>query len=344
MNQIIKTKNFNIGGDNPAYIIAEIGSNHNGSFDIACELIEKAKDAGANAVKFQTFKASNHYSKKTPKISMYKENIYDLIESLEIDRSWHPKLSKLCSDLGLDFMDSPCDFEAIELANSVDMDILKVASFDMVDINLVRKIAQTGRGVLLSTGMANLAEIQNAINICQSENNNNLVLLQCTSLYPAPAKLTNLKTMETYRQAFGCIVGYSDHTLGDHISCAAVARGAKVIEKHYTFNSKAKGPDHQFAIEPKELKEMIEKIREIELSLGDGIKNGPRDEEMEMYNKARRSILANKNMKKGEVITADSLVVKRPGLGLSPLFFNNLIGMTLKSDVSQDEPINWSNF
>jgi len=344
MNQVIKTKNYEIGSGNPAYIIAEIGSNHNGNYDLACELIEKAKDAGANAVKFQTFKAKNHYSKNTPKISLYEEDIYNLIEKLEIDRSWHAKLSKLSLGLGIDFMDSPCDFEAIELANSIDMDILKVASFDMVDVGLVRKIAQTGRGVMLSTGMANLAEIQNAINICQSESNNNLVLLQCTSLYPAPAHLSNLKAMETYRQAFGCIVGYSDHTLGDHISCAAVARGAKVIEKHYTFDKNAKGPDHQFAIEPDDLKAMIDKIREIEVSLGNGIKNGPREEEMEMYKKARRSILANKNLKKGDIITEDDIVIKRPGLGMSPLFYNNLIGMTLKSDVNQDDPINWSNF
>jgi N,N'-diacetyllegionaminate synthase len=344
MNKEIKTKNFSIGEDNPAYIIAEIGSNHNGEFDIACELIEKAKEAGANAVKFQTFKAKNHYSRKTPKISLYEEDIYNLIEKLEIDRSWHSKLSKLSLSLGMDFMDSPCDFEAIELANSVDMDILKVASFDMVDVRLVREIAQTGRGVMLSTGMANLAEIQNAINICKSENNNNIILLQCTSLYPAPARLTNLKAMETYKKAFGCIVGYSDHTLGDHISCAAVANGAKVIEKHYTFDKNASGPDHQFAIEPNDLKAMIEKIREIEISLGDGIKNGPREEELEMYNKARRSILANKNLKKGDIITEESLVIKRPGLGLSPLFIDNIIGMTIKCDIEKDEPINWGNF
>ena len=344
MNQIINTKNFKVGQDNPAYIIAEIGSNHNGNFDIACELIEKANNAGANAVKFQTFKAEHHYSRKTPKISLYEEDIYGLIEKLEIDRGWHVKLSKLCQDLGMDFMDSPCDFEAIELANSVDMDILKVASFDMIDIRLVRKIAQTGRGVMLSTGMANLAEIQNAINICQSENNNNLVLLQCTSLYPAPTELTNLKAMQTLRQAFGCIVGYSDHTLGDHIACAAVANGAKVIEKHYTFDKNAKGPDHQFAIEPNDLRSMIDKIREIEHALGDGIKNGPREEELEMYNKARRSILANKDLAKGDIITEDSLVIKRPGLGMSPLFFENIIGMKLNSDIKKDEPINWNKF
>jgi N,N'-diacetyllegionaminate synthase len=344
MNKIIKTKNFNIGEYNPAYIIAEIGSNHNGSFDLACELIEKAKVAGANAVKFQTFKAEHHYSKNTPKISLYKEDIYGLIESLEIDRSWHVKLSKLCQDLGMDFMDSPCDFEAIELANSVDMDILKVASFDMVDSRLVRKIAQTGRGVMLSTGMANLSEIQNAINICHSENNNNLVLLQCTSLYPAPAKLTNLNAMKTLKQAFGCIVGYSDHTLGDHIACAAVANGAKVIEKHYTFDKNAKGPDHQFAIEPNDLKDMISKIREIEGAMGDGIKNGPREEELEMYKKARRSILASKDLIKGDIITEESLVIKRPGFGISPLFFENIIGMKLTADIKKDEPINWNKF
>jgi sialic acid synthase SpsE len=258
MNKIIKTKNFNIGEYNPAYIIAEIGSNHNGSFDLACELIEKAKVAGANAVKFQTFKAEHHYSKNTPKISLYNEDIFGLIESLEIDRSWHVKLSKLCQDLGMDFMDSPCDFEAIELANSVDMDILKVASFDMVDSRLVRKIAQTGRGVMLSTGMANLSEIQNAINICHSENNNNLVLLQCTSLYPAPAKLTNLNAMKTLKQAFGCIVGYSDHTLGDHIACAAVANGAMRIGSGDIIYVENRAPVARAADQTEDIKLIIE--------------------------------------------------------------------------------------
>ena len=238
----------------------------------------------------------------------------------------------------------PCDFEAIKLAQSVDMDILKVASFDMVDSKLVRRIAQTGKGIMLSTGMANLSEIQNAINICHSENNYNIVLLQCTSLYPAPVKLSNLNAMKTLKQAFGCIVGYSDHTLGDHIACAAVANGAKVIEKHYTFNKNAKGPDHEFAIMPEDLKDMISKIREIEYAMGDGIKNGPREEELEMYKKARRSILASKNLFKGDIITEDSLVIKRPGMGISPLFFHNLIGMKLTSDIKKDEPINWSNF
>ncbi len=344
MNQVINTKNYKIGTNNPAYIIAEIGSNHNGEFDIACELIEKAKDAGANAVKFQTFKAENHYAKNSPKISLYKEGTYELIKSLEIDRNWHVKLSKICNNLGLDFMDSPCDFEAIDLANSVDMDILKVASFDMVDSRLVRKIAQSGRGIMLSTGMANLSEIQNAINICHSEKNYDIVLLQCTSLYPAPVKLTNLNAMKTLRQAFGCIVGYSDHTLGDHIACAAVAKGAKVIEKHYTLNKNADGPDHQFAIEPNDLKNMINKIREIEYAMGDGIKNGPREQELEMYKKARRSILASKNLNKGDVITDECIVIKRPGIGISPLFFENLIGMKLTCDVKKDEPINWNNF
>ena len=139
--------------------------------------------------------------------------------------------------------------------------------------------------------------------------------------------------MKTLRQAFGCIVGYSDHTLGDHIACAAIANGAKVIEKHYTFDKNASGPDHQFAIEPNELKAMIDKIREIEYALGDGIKNGPREEELEMYNKARRSILASKDLAKGDIITEGSLVIKRPGLGMSPLFFENLIGMKLNSDI-----------
>ncbi len=341
LNKDIQTKHYAIGNSHPCYVIAEIGSNHNGNYDLACELIEKAKDAGVNAVKFQTFKAKNHYSKLAPKISMYDLHIYDLIESLEIDRSWHKKLSKVCFDQGIDFLDSPCDFEAIDLALSVDMPLLKVASFDMVDPRLIERIAQTGKGVMFSTGMANLGEIQAAVNICRTNNNDQIIILQCTSLYPAPIHLSNLKVMDTLQQAFNCIIGYSDHTLGDHISCAAVARGAKVIEKHYTLDRTLDGPDHVFAIQPEELKNMVHKIRDIEIALGDGIKNGPREEEQEMYKKVRRSLLANKDMPAGYIITKDDVVVKRPGIGIHPQYLNIVIGRKVRTAIKKDEPFSW---
>lgn len=339
--QTIKTRFSQIGDMHPAYIIAEIGSNHNGNFDLALELIEKAANAGVNAVKFQTFKAATHYSKNTNKISLYKEDIYSLIEKLEIDRSWHKKLSEYCESLGIDFLDSPCDSEAIQIALSVDMPILKVASFDMVDIRLIDQISKTGKAIMFSTGMANMAEIENAVNICRNNQNEDIIVLQCTSIYPAPPQLSNLNAMRTIKQAFNVIVGYSDHTMGDQIPIAAVAMGAKVIEKHYTLERKMNGPDHAFAIEPLELKAMVEKIRDVELGLGDGIKNGPRKEEEEFYKNARRSIIAARTIEEGEIIKNEDIIIKRPNYGIHPSMINFVVGRTTKRKIEVDEPITW---
>jgi N,N'-diacetyllegionaminate synthase len=337
----VNTKFYKISKNDPCYIIAEIGSNHNGNFDQACEMIEKAADAGVNAVKFQTFKASTHYSTKTPAISLYKESIYSLIEKLEIDRTWHAKLSKVCSQNNLDFLDSPCDSEAVALAVSVDMPILKVASFDMVDVRLIDEISKTGKSVMFSAGMSTLSEIETAVNICRKNNNNNIIILQCTSIYPAPVKLSNLNAMHTIESAFDVITGYSDHTLGDHIACAAVALGASVIEKHYTLDRTMSGPDHVFAIEPRELKNMVDKIRDIEAAKGDGMKNGPRAEEMEFYKNARRSVLAARDIAIGEIIKNEDLIIKRPGYGIHPSMINLIIGRTANQNIEADSPITW---
>ena len=337
----IKTKYGEISKDSPCYIIAEIGSNHNGNFDQAVEMIEKAVDAGVNAIKFQTFKAKNHYSTKTNKISLYKENIYDLIEKLEIDRTWHAKLSKICDQYKIDFLDSPCDKEAIAIALSIDMPLMKVASFDMIDVRLIDEISKTGKGIIFSAGMATMAEIETAVNICRNNNNEQIVVLQCSSIYPAPAKLSNLNAMSTITKAFDVIVGYSDHTLGDHIACSAVAMGAKVIEKHYTLSRELPGPDHPFAIEPDELKDMVIKIREIESAVGNGIKNGPREEEMEFYRNARRSLIASRNIKKGDIIKDEDIVIKRPGYGIHPSLIHNIIGRVAQKDINYDDPITW---
>lgn len=339
----ITTAFSKIGQKNPCYLIAEIGSNHNGNFDQACEMIELAAAAGVNGVKFQTFKASNHYSTKTPGISLYKKGIYELIEELEIDRSWHVRLAKVSKNVKVDFLDSPCDFEAIDLALEVNMPLLKVASFDMVDVRLIDRISKTGKGVMFSTGMANMSEIETAINICRANNNEDIIALQCTSIYPAPANLSNLHAMETIRRAFNVIVGYSDHTMGDHIPCAAVAMGAKVIEKHYTLDRNMEGPDHVFAIEPQDLKDMVSKIRDIETGLGDGIKNGPRVEEMEFYNKARRSIIAKRDITKGELIKDEDIIVKRPGGGIHPSQLEIVVGRVATKNIDFDDPITWDD-
>ena len=337
----IKTPYRTISNESPCYIISEIGSNHNGSFDLACELISKAVEAGVDAVKFQTFKAKNHYSKNTPKMGMYMEDIYELIEKLEIDRSWHAKLADVCKSHQVDFLDSPCDSEAINIAVGVNMPIIKVASFDMVDVRLIDEISKTGKAVMFSAGMCKLSEIETAVNICRGNGNHNLIVLQCTSVYPAPVNLSNLNAMETIRRAFDVITGYSDHTMGDHIACAAVALGAKVIEKHYTLSRKMDGPDHAFAIEPHELANMVTKIRDIEASLGDGMKNGPHAEEMEFYKNARRSILSSRDISKGEIIQDMDIVIKRPGYGIQPSMINLVVGRTAKVNIEADSPITW---
>ncbi len=339
MNQIIINDKV-IGDGQPVYIIAEIGSNHNQEYNIALEMIDKAKEAGCDAVKFQTFKAKEHYSKYTPLHSKYDKNIHELIEELEIDRSWHTKLKKYCDEVAIDFFSSPCDYQSIDEMVSLKTGVLKVASFDLTDTKLIEYMAKTNLAVLMSTGLATLSDIENAVNTCRKVGNDNIALLQCTSLYPAPAHLSNLKSINTLKQAFNCVVGYSDHTMGDHIPIAAVAMGAKIIEKHYTLDRTMKGPDHPFAMEPNEFKDMVLKIRDVELALGDGIKNGPREEEKENFN-LRRSLIARKDIPKGKIINSDDIIIKRPGYGILPQFYDIIIGREARENIKADEWITW---
>ncbi len=218
--------------------------------------------------------------------------------------------------------------------------LLKVASFDLTDIKLIEYMAKTGSSLLMSTGLATLSDIENAVNACRKIGNENFALLQCTSLYPAPAHLSNLKSMATIKQAFNCVVGYSDHTMGDHIPLAAVAMGAKIIEKHYTLDRSMKGPDHSFAMQPDELKDMVLKIRDVEAAIGDGIKNGPREEERENFN-LRRSLIAKKDIHKGHTITEEDIIIKRPGYGILPQFYDIVVGREAKDDIKADEWITW---
>jgi len=342
MPKKIYIENIPVGEDSPCFVIAEIGSNHNGNYDQAVRLIDSAADAGVNAVKFQTFKASSHYSKYAPGFG-YLNNIstYELINSLEINREWHKPLKEYAESIGLVFMSSPCDIEAVEELNQIGMAAFKLASFDLPDLSLIKVMAKTGKPLILSTGMANWMEIQNAIKVANSVGNHQISLLQCTSLYPAPIKLSNISAMKTMKDAFDVVVGYSDHTMGEHICLAAVAQGASIIEKHFTLDRGLQGPDHQFAIEPKELKLMMQHLREVESAVGDGVKLGPHDEEQEMYEKGRRSLHATQNICAGEVISEDMLTIKRPGLGIEPFLKQNVVGRVVQQDIKQDEWITW---
>lgn len=331
-----------VGVGHPTFFIAEIGSNHNQDFNLACKSIEIAAQSGANAVKFQTFKASNHYSSRAPGFGyLSNTNTFDLIERLELDRSWQPKLKQCADDNGVHFLSSPCDFDAVDSLEDINVEAYKVASFDLTDDHLISYMASKGKPLILSTGMAHLRDIEFALDAAKRADNDQIILLQCTSLYPAPVHLSNLSAMNSMRKMFGTIVGYSDHTLGNHISITSVAMGASIIEKHFTLDKSLPGPDHSFAIEPYELSQLIEQIRDVESSFGDGLKNGPRPDELEMYQKGRRSIHANCNISKGQIIENGMLSVKRPGLGILPMYRAFVLGREAKRDIKFDEWITW---
>ncbi len=326
----------------PAFLVAEVGSNHDQKLDQALRLIEAAASCGVDAVKFQTFRAAAHYSRRAPGFTYLDgRDTYALIESLELDRSWQARLMQQARDCGVEFFSSPCDVDAVLGLEDVGVPAHKVASFDITDPVLVAAIARTGKPVILSTGMASWADIQSALDAVAGEGNEQVILLQCTSLYPAPAHLANLRAMASMRAAFGTLVGYSDHTMGDQMVLAAVALGACFIEKHVTLDRTLPGPDHPFAMEPGELAAMVSRVRDVESGMGDGLKSGPRPEEREMAEKGRRSLHAGVDIPAGAVITADMIAVKRPGLGISPTLRGQVIGRRASRLIEQDEWITW---
>lgn len=331
-----------IGDGQPAYIVAEIGSNHDQSLGRAFTLIEAAAEAGVDAVKFQTFRASQLYSRLTPGFSYLDDvDTYALLESLELNRSWHEQLRNKSLACGVEMFSSPFDLDAVAELDQLGVPLLKLASFDLPDSDLVRAMARTGKPLVMSTGLADWMDIQVALDAAAGEGNEQIVLLQCTSLYPAPTHLSNLSAMESMRKAFGTLVGYSDHTMGDHVSIAAVAMGACLIEKHFTLDRTLPGPDHPFAIEPDELTLMVKRIRDVESAMGDGRKVGPRPEEEEMALKARRSLHAAVEIPAGTLISREMLTVKRPGMGLSPTMREHVLGRLAKRTIREDEWITW---
>jgi sialic acid synthase SpsE len=341
-NLVLDIGGRKVGDGQPCFVIAEIGSNHNQSFDLACEMIDAAAQSGVDAVKFQTFRASSHYSKKSPGFGyLNNAETHELIRKLELDRSWQSKLKSYAEGHGLIFFSSPCDSDAILGLSELDVPAYKVASFDLTDDVLISEMAAIGKPMILSTGMATWMDIQIAVNAVQRARNNQIILLQCTSLYPAPSHLSNLNAMASMRAAFGTVVGYSDHTMGGHIPLAAVAMGAAVVEKHFTLDRALPGPDHPFAIEPDEMADLIKKIRDIEAAFGDGIKNGPRAEELEMAEKGRRSLHASVPIAAGQIIRPEMLVTKRPGLGIPPFLKSQVVGRTARCDIAADDWITW---
>ena len=334
-----------VGDGEPCFIVAEAGANHNRDLTMAKELLAVAAEAKDDAVKFQTYSAETLYSKKTPKFSYLEgltdKSTWDLIKEIELPREWQEELAEEAKKRGILFMSTPFDHRAVDELDALGVPAFKIASFEIVDLPLVRYAASKGKPMIISTGLADYEDIQDAFATSREVGNEQVVLLQCASLYPAPPERINLRAMETMRRAFGTLVGLSDHTLGIHISVAAPAVGACVIEKHYTLSRSLKGPDHPFAIEPAELRELVWQVREVEAALGDGRKLGPAPDELEMHQKARRSLVAACAIPKGTRVERDMVTIKRPGFGIKPKHLDLVVGRVAKQDIEEDTVLTW---
>jgi N-acetylneuraminate synthase/N,N'-diacetyllegionaminate synthase len=342
----IKKEDKLIGEEEHCFIIAEAGVNHNGNVELAKKLIDTAKDAGADAVKFQTFKAENVVTKNSEKAEYQKETTgkgsqYNMIKKLELTEYDFKELADYAKKKGILFLSSPFDKESVDLLYELDVPVFKIASGEITNFPLLRYIAKKRKPIILSTGMSTLGEVEEALKVIRNEGVEDIVLLHCVSNYPAKIEDVNLKAMETLKQAFKIPVGFSDHTLGITASIAAVASGACLIEKHFTLDRNLPGPDHKASLEPDELKEMVKTIRDVEKALGDGIKK-PTKEEEEIKKVARRSVVAKVDISEGAIITEDMLDVKRPGTGIEPKYIERIIGKRAKINIKKDELITWS--
>lgn len=326
------------------FIIAEAGVNHNGEWEIARKLVDVAVKAGADAVKFQTFKAERLVCKNAEKANYQKattdqaESHFDMLKKLEMSEEMHNELIDYCRERGILFLSTPFDIGSVEYLTGLGIDIIKIPSGEITNYPYLRKIAQTAKRVILSTGMSNLEEVRDAVEVLRGYVNKEIAVLHCNTEYPTPFTDVNLKAMLTIQDELGVTVGYSDHTPGIEIPIAAVAMGAQIIEKHFTLDRTMDGPDHKASLEPQELRAMVRAIRNVEMALGNGVKVPSKSEEMNI-GVVRKSIVAKREIKRGEVFTEDNLVTKRPGTGISPMKWNELIGTIANKDYKEDELI-----
>jgi len=327
-------------------IIAEAGVNHNGSIDTSKIMIDAATKAGVDIVKFQTFKAEELVTQSADKAKYQKKNTneretqFDMIKKLELDKEAHLELIAYCKQKSIKFLSSPFDHKSIDLLADLDISLYKIPSGEITNLPYLRHIGRMGNPIIMSTGMATLEEVRAAMDVLLEAgvNKDDLTMLHCNTEYPTPMGDVNLRAMLTIRDELGVQVGYSDHTLGIEVPIAAVALGATIIEKHFTLDRTMPGPDHAASLEPEELKAMVATIRNIEKALGDGVKK-PSPSETKNIPIARKSIIAKKPIKKGEAFSEDSLTVKRPGTGISPMEWDNVVGKTATHDYEMDEVI-----
>lgn len=334
-----------VGEGGHCFIIAEGGVNHNGDITLAKKLIDISWEAGADAVKFQTFKTEKTVTKNAERAEYQKDatedkSQYEMLKKLELTDKDFRELSDYAKKKGIIFLSSPFDKESVDLLDELNVPAFKIGSGEITNFPLLRYIAKKGKPIIISTGMSTLAEVEEALNVIKSEGIKDVILLHCVSNYPARIEDINLRVMKTLKQAFKVPVGFSDHALGITASIAAVALGACVIEKHFSLDKKLLGPDHKASLEPNELKEMIKAIRDVEKALGDGIKK-PTKEEEEIKKVTRRSIVAKVDIPKGAIIKEEMLDIKRPGTGIEPKYVDFLLGKKARRHIKRDEILTW---
>lgn len=325
------------------YIIAEAGVNHNGSFELACKLVDEAKKAGVDCIKFQTFKAEKLVSHSAKKAEYQKKTTgdssqQDMLKQLELSFEEFIQLKSYCDKVGISFLSTPFDFDSLAFLDTIEMPFWKIPSGEITNYPYLVALAKTGKPIVMSTGMCTMEEIREAVDVLRENGSGEIKLLHCNTEYPTPFEDVNLTAMEDIRRTFCLEVGYSDHTKGIEIPIAAAALGATVIEKHFTLDKNMEGPDHKASLEPDELAAMVHAIRNIEKALGDGVKRPSKSEEK---NKpiARKSIVAQRPITKGELLTEDNLTVKRPGEGISPMQWEKVLGTKAIRDFEPDELI-----
>ena len=335
--------NREIGGNAPAYIIAEMSANHAGNIENAKKIIHAAKEAGADCVKIQTYTADTltidcdkpyfHIDEGT----WNGENLYQLYQKAYTPWEWQPELKKEAESIGLDFFSTPFDNTSVDFLEEMEIGFYKIASFEIVDIPLIKYVASKGKPIIMSTGMSTLAEIEDAVNAVRSQGNNQLALLRCASAYPAITDEMNLLTMKNMAEVFGVPVGLSDHSMGSVGAVTAVAMGASIIEKHFCLDRAIENPDSSFSMNPQEFAQMVKDIRQAEKAIG-RVSYGPTQQEKSNIT-FRRSIFCVKDIKKGEKLTEENIRVIRPGHGLAPKYYEEILGQVALSDIERGTPM-----
>tara|TARA_R110002049_G_scaffold51245_4_gene145072 strand:- start:11537 stop:12592 length:1056 start_codon:yes stop_codon:yes gene_type:complete len=340
----IKINNTTISSTNPCYIIAEAGVNHNGSLDLAIDLVRKAKEIGANCVKFQTFKAESVITKKAPKakyqleVTDPGESQFEMLKKLELSYDDYFSIIEECKKRNITFLSTPYNEEDADFLDKLGVSAFKIASGQIVELSFLKHVAMFNKPMIISSGMSTLAEVYEAIMAIRSTGNNQIALLQCTTNYPSNIEDANIRAMVSMGNSLDLVYGYSDHIEENYACYAAVSLGAKIIEKHFTLDRTLPGPDHKASLNAQQFQILIEGIRKIEIALGSPVK-APTEKELGNIEGMRRSIVLNRNVKKGEVITKDNLAFKRPATGLSPKRIGDVIGKMAFIDIERDTPL-----